>query len=157
MTIAALTNLRTLLADCEAFRAWVGAADATEAKARIYRVAEDAADATRPFALVAAGDDDDSEFDSAGAANFFAAAGSLILRFEADVRSKYSADDAKAEIDFSNQVGTVLAEMKALAGSGAYLNIREIDMTMPPARSSIEEQEAGDDYFQIELEVRWGV
>lgn len=154
MSIAAIRNARTLLANCSAFQTWAGAANATAALSSIVRVAD--ASPSRPFALLSAGDSESQGAEAGGATTHFALSGTVQLRFEWDIPDDYADDPRGAEIKFLNDLGEILNDLEDLAGTDSYLNVRQIVMSIPPTRSSEVEDAAGDDFYLAEFEMEWG-
>ena len=151
--------LADTLAASAAFRAWVGATTGTEeenlaaALARIYEYESESW--TRPYALVSHDDLWAAEKIADGTRNLFSHNGELFLGFEADATGTDAESSARA---FSNTVGTILDEMKALAGTPGYLNIVDIMKKTGPQRcrpDRRDEADAAEDYWLIELRVRW--
>lgn len=153
-----LTNLQTILANCATFQEWVGADNAEAAKARIYLVAVDEGSYIRPYALVAQGDEWKRELSAGGAGHVFQPSGNLFLMFEANVSEAYQSDHRDAELEFTNKIGTIIKEMEALAGQSGYLTVNYINYKEEgPSRSSEDERETQGDFYQVILEVGWGV
>jgi len=154
-----LENLRTLLANSATFKTWVGAADVTAAKDRIYLAGVAGTAYTRPYAVVmqagAGGLERVAEAD--GAAKRFIASGRLLLALEDDVPSDYQSSYADAELDFTNTIGAIISEMEALAGTSGFLAVKHIAIHSGPARSDADEKSSTGDYYQIVLEVEWGI
>jgi len=130
----------------------VGAADAVEAAASIHQIAADSP--TRPFALIATGDTLKSEAIAGGAQNVFEDSGELFLLFEADVTADLGHFDSEDE--FMADIDLIVGDIKTLAGQSGYLSVTDIRLVVGPSRASIEEQNAGDDYYQVIFAVAWG-
>ena len=154
-----LTHLQTLLANCASFQTWVGADNVEEAKAKIHLIAIGGDDFNRPFALIAQGDDWQSRADAGGASNWLQDSGSLLLLFEANIKSTYQDKNhyKDAELEFTNPIGTVLQDMKTLAGKSGYLTINEIRKKAGPMRSDPDEKATEGDYYQIIFDIAWGI
>lgn len=171
-----LENLKVLLANCAAFRAWVGAADVTAARARIWLVdvpppaaagrSYTAAElsAKRPLAII-----DEFEFEDGRpggdawgsqrvALGGFVESGRLLLRFEADVPTADVNDPASAKLSIMNQVGAVVSDMRNLGtGDNEYLSIHRITRHHPYARSDQAEAPTQKDHFSVSYRIDWGV
>ena len=149
-------TLRTMLANSAAFQTWVGAADATAAKARIYPFTIDEGSYTRPYAIVTFGDGGFSLNNvGTGAADSFQDRGQLRIFFEANVSAGNQGNHADSVYEFTNQIGAVLSDIAALAVSG-YLVISSFRVSVP-SRSDAEEKDAGADYFNVVVEVEYGI
>jgi hypothetical protein len=147
MSTVAATNLKNLIADVTAFRTWVGAADQTEARARVYVAGVDAEDATRPFALVTTDEAPANRRVAGGAADVHEEEGAIQMLFEDDATGTLEA----AAKTFLVAVGGILSGIRALAGNG-YLRIRSIEAA-GVRRADIDED---DDYMQALFRVEWG-
>jgi len=152
--------LADTLAASAAFRAWVGATTGTEeenltaALARIYEYESESW--TRPYGLVSHDDLWHAGKIADGSHNLFSHDGELFLGFEADAEETGDAELSARR--FSNTVGTILDEMKALAGTPGYLNIVDIQKKTGPQRcrpDRRDEADAAEDYWLIECKVRW--
>lgn len=155
----AMENLKTLVAACPAFQTWVDADDATEAAAHVYLVALSAPVAARPFAMAREKEPADHRRPSiaGGSHQHFAEAGTLELLFEDAVAAGDADDHEDAELAFMAHVNAVVADMMALAGSGAYLIVRGITIVNGPARVHPDARQSDGDYYQVLLDVAWGV
>ena len=152
--------LAATLAASAAFRAWVGATTGTEqenlaaAQARIYEYESESW--TRPYGLVSHDDLWHAGKIADGSHNLFSHDGELFLGFEADAEETGDAELSARR--FSNTVGTILDEMKALAGTPGYLNIVDIQIKTGPQRcrpDRRDEADAAEDYWQAEFRIRW--
>lgn len=155
-----LGNLRDLLQDCVSFQTWVGALDAASAAANIYLVAlsEPVAD-KRPFALIAQREPAvvESLAIAGGAGQQFNDNGQLELLFEATVDPADAGDHAAAELRFTNAVGAIVDEMKSLAGTDGYVQLRSVGVLRGPARAHPNERDSEGDYYQVQFAVAWGL
>lgn len=152
-----LTNLQTLLANSATFQDWVDAADADEAKARIYLIAVSEGSYTRPYALISTGDSWERKLTAGGASHCFEPSGSLFLLFEANVSEANKNSHRDAELEFANKIGAIISEMETLAGQSGYLAVYSISLKAGPSRSGEDEKDAQGDYYQIMFEISWGI
>ena len=158
-----LDNLRTLVAASSTFQTWVGAEDAAAAKAHIYLVGVDPAGegeslaSKRPMAVVRhkVPADVEAEAVAGGARQHFTHRGALELLFEDTVATAQQSDHGDAELAFANHVDGVLSDMKALAGSGTYLNMIGHATLNGPARAHPDERASEGDYYQQSVEIEW--
>ena len=155
-------NLQTLLANSAAFQTWVGATGTAEekvtaARARIYIAAKPGADVLRPHALIWVGDEWDSAVSSGGAVQHFLDRGTLYMDFIDDVDEDDKDDHGDALLAFTNNVGAVIGEIEALAGSNGYLVVNRISKRMGPVRASVVEEDSLGDYYFFSFDVGWGV
>jgi hypothetical protein len=155
-----LDNLRDLLADCASFQTWVSALDAESAKADIYLVAlSEPVGPKRPFALIAHREPAvlESRAIAGGVGQQFNDNGQVELLFEATVDPADAADHAAAELRFTNAVGAIVDEMKSLAGTNGYVQVRAIGVLRGPARAHPNERDSEGDYYQVQFAVSWGL
>lgn len=118
-----LDNLRTLVANSSSFQTWVGAENATVAKASVT-IEESAPGSNRPFAIVGFDSPPEREASAGGTRNYFELRTTLWLAFEAAISDTDSPEDSLYE--FTNTVGAIIGEMELLAGTGGYLNATSI-------------------------------
>jgi len=170
-----LEDLRTLVANCAAWRSWTQTATVAAAKEKVYLVdlpppAKDEAHeeedlvARRPFAVV---DEFEAPNDRSGADAFvmdraslgaFQLGGRLLLSFEDDVPPEDAGDPAAAKLRFMNNVGAVLQEIKALgAGENDLLSVHRVARWEPWRRSPKEEEPTQGDYMRVSFVVTWGI
>jgi hypothetical protein len=146
-----IRNAKTLLGDTAGWIAWTGADDATAAKVFIHEGAEPAT-ATRPFCVV-----DLAGFDmtmiGGGSRHQFRESGSVLLLFQ-DAATE--SDDTDAHFDFLNNLGTVLTDMRELAGSGGYLLVNRIALESIIARSTVLQGETTN-YYEAIVRLDYGV
>lgn len=133
-----LTRLQTLIAASDAFQTWTGTANATEAAARVHLieaplVGDNAVNF--PCVTIWPGDAHELRRVAGGARNHFIDAGSVIAWFEAAITADYQNDPRNAHLEFMNNVGAVLEDLIALAGSDTYLNVTEIGLDYGPSET----------------------
>lgn len=165
----AQNNLRVSLADCATFRTWVGAEgddSQQQARDRIHDeglpepplgVTFGLADlqALRPHAVISTLGLH-SEHGSTGSVFGFDDSGILVLRLEQDVPQDIAHDMAEIGRRFTNTIGAIWDELKALSGGGGYLAIESIDMPEPWGRSAEQDAESMGDFVRVELTITWG-
>lgn len=147
-----LDSLAELVASSTSFQTWVGALDATAAKAKVYRTARDQSGASawaRPFALATI----PSGWNLTDALQQYAT-GSMHLLFEDDVDSANAGSHEDAAYEFTNNVGAVIKEMIRNASSPGYLYVSGIEIVSGAQRACVEE---GSDYYQIWFRVAYGL
>jgi len=157
-------HLQTLVCASGTFQALVGVTSGTEAeriaaaRAHCYRIAVDEPiPAKRPFALVTQHEDWSQESEAGGTGHAYTGSGTLYVRFEVDVADADQDDHAAAYQTFANTVGTIIAEMQALAGTAGYLSVHAVELAGPIQRSGPDERASEGDYHEAYLLVRWGV
>lgn len=109
-------NLRDLLSESATFQAWVGAANATEALARIhYHGFKAPLTKTRPYALVAPATFDSFHWEktAGGASNHYSVSGRLVMTLAQDVDSEQDVDDQRTT--FMNTTGPIIADVSRLS------------------------------------------
>ena len=169
-----IQNLRVSVADCDAFRTWVGASgdDAQEqARARIHNTALPPPDGggeytlnemkgLRPYAIIGMAPDDrqpgfQMSIDSVGAAGFdYELSGRLAMLFEQDVPDEIKNDPGEIDIRFLNTCGAILAELGVLSGQGGYLAWSDLD-AHGPFRTHPEFVETYGDVVQLDMTIDW--
>lgn len=145
-----LAALKARIAASAAFMTWTGAEDATEAAAFVFVQAADPDSAERPFAVVYW---DPWSVDRTGVASYITA-GTLMIRFEADVDAANTAHD-DAAYAFLNAVGAVIED---LIEAEDTLRIKRVrmdprDLVRSPKR---EHGAGGGDYYQATVAVECG-
>ena len=168
-----LEDLRTLLANCPAWRTWTGDATAELAKRHVHLVdippapsaagysAADLAE-LRPFARVDEYEEADRlvggfvlERVSLGA---FMPSGKLVLTFEDEVPQEDANDPAAAKLRFMNNVGAVLKDLVDLGdGEGDYLSVHKVEKLGRIARATEEDVETMGDYLQAQYVIHHGI
>jgi len=136
-----LGYLRDTIAASTAFQAWVGAADAAEAKESIYPVA--ARVASMPYCVIDWAENWARIADAGGTRNHFAGGGDLVMTFQAAIADGLG--EADAAWTFMNNVGAVISDMEKLAGTDPYLNITEISKENGPVRPTEDEVQSATD------------
>ena len=160
-----------LLADCEAFQAWLGAADAAAAAGSIHlagyedpKQADGQSDdayrtaraATRPLAVVGFS----GEFSGAPDAEprgYYRHNGSLEVRLQhmADVDGE-DLTEGQALLTFANAIGAILGEIESTAGTGGHLTVVGYRTSDGPRRMDPLEVSAGElDVYQVTIEFDW--
>lgn len=137
-----LEHLIASIAESSNFQAWVSAEDEDEALAFIHKLETDADDVARPCAFV---NYVGAENEITLSVGFVRREGTLMVIFEADAGT----DDLD---EFADDIDGVLADMQDLSGTAGYLNISGIRKFAPAQANRIEEQ-AGDNYYQMVVEV----
>jgi len=156
-----LTAVRKLLANCEAFQAWTGSADADEALDKIIYLSLDL-NAVVPAVFAEVDFTSSSDYDVV-ADRYFRQSGAVTLYFRADVNPLYATSRSDAQLDFMNNMGLVIDDMKFLSGNPGFIKTSKISRAMGPIRSSIhehqnenEEPDNVDDYFEVSYNIEWG-
>jgi hypothetical protein len=151
----AMEGAKILLADSTTFQAITGAADAEEAKAFIHLAAyvPDAGAFVRPFALVSSQGADSCKRIGTGAWND---SGTFKILIEREIPAAYQADDQQtgAELEFKNQIGEIIEEIRDLSNQPGYLILRQIRMTDGPFRYAAEELK---NVMGCWIEALWGL
>lgn len=153
-----LALLRTSLASCPRFRAWIGATGAEEeqqasALARIYVGAAETW--ARPYILVGEIADYQAVVSASGVSNVFDHRGGLRASFEADAGGGEPGAELLA---FANAVGEILDELKERAGLGGYLNVIGVGLDEGPVRCARDETDGAaerEDYWQATARIEW--
>ncbi|MGD8237838.1 MAG: hypothetical protein PVH68_04760 [Armatimonadota bacterium] len=164
-----LERLRTMLANCDTWQTWTGATGGTEAeriaaaKEHIYipvipRVDGEeypttVADA-RPYALIDQGATHGRDSVSTGPRGL--PSGSILLMIAADTPDAVADDPSDAQQSFMGNVGDVLDELDALAGTSSHLALRSWELINGPFRSD-DFEEASGDYWEVVYEISWSV
>ena len=151
MSTLTATNLKHLIADVTAFRTWTGTATQETARARCYIAGVDEGDYVRPFCLVIAEETPTDRRVAGGAVDVHVEEGHLLVLFEDDASGDTMED---ADVNFSNDVGGILAGILALAGRPGYLSIASVSQREAPGRFV---EDAGDDAYQALYDVEWGL
>lgn len=163
-----LENMRSLLAVSATFQTLRNAANATDAKVGIHLVSLpepvdghvytlEELQAYRPFALIDFPDDGESFNSSRIAETAYQDSGRLVMMLEAEVPDALAKRPADAKIWFLNQVGAILTEMMAYSGDAGYLTVHTFRILRGPERSRDDVLSAEGDFFQVLLEIEWGV
>lgn len=149
----AMVNLRDLIAECESFQAWTGAAGSQEAKNYLFMTAYAPANGifTKPFGLVCRTENDKDETIAVDEDNV---GGDLELRFEDTIPVDYEEVPKNAELYFLNMVEAVLAEMWVLSRQAGKFAINSITLIEGPTQY---EETAGKYVNGTRLMVNWGI
>lgn len=161
-TIAAMSYLEESLAASSNFQVWIEATGTpTEkiaaVKARVHiTIVEDAATASRPFALIMRGDSASAQRNSFGVSDGFAKSGSLRLVFTAD---RNTANPEASEIEtFAATVESIIDDVLDVSGQGGYLSIEGLELVEAPGLAAPENYEADDtaaEWIDCEYSVGW--
>lgn len=146
-----LKYLRDTLAASASFQVWVGAADATEAAARVFYVSTAAM--TLPLAVLDWGAGD-LEADAGGSRSWYRQEGELLLLLRGSVSSSEDADEAAEAMNFMNTIGVIVSEVLALSGQPGYLDVLRVSHG-PPVRPTHKQAKTSGDFYQVELRVRY--
>lgn len=153
-----LENVRTLIAASTTFQDWVGAENAAAAKADLHLCEADPLSVSRPCGVIYFPDTDTLRLPSiaGGQGNLYAPQGKALVSFWADAAVGDGIDETEAnyELTFANEIGDILSDIMALAGTDSYINVVECGVLKGPHRAARKE-EHGTPYFWIELELRW--
>ena len=163
----ACENLRKTLADAAAFRTWTGAANQSQALARIYRTAlpppsdnKNAYSLTelqtlRPHVIVwterygnnATAVSDCFEFSESG---------EFGLRFTQDVDPAIANDPAEIQLRWENSLGTIFDDMRALAGTAGYLAITGFEWDGELTHTGKKDLPQKGDAIVAQVSMSWG-
>jgi hypothetical protein len=171
-----LSHLRVLLADCAAFRSWVGAADQAAALARIHLCelpppaaagpgyTDDELVALRPCAVIdlwtsprGFGDEPQSWRRLGSPAGPFAEAGKLALNLIDNVAAGDADSLVDAKFAFLNDVGATISDLLDLAGTDGYLNVTSVEIYQGPGRADGKMLDTYGDHWLVQLLVHWGL
>lgn len=149
-----ILNGQNIFAASATWQGMTGAANATEAKDFIYTPYAPG-DTSNPFMVLS--DNVSEAFTSigGGAANIFRANGAFYVLIQTDVESGDTPMEAYWRVN--NQVGKIIEEVEALAGTPGYLDVRNITKVEGPIRSDEDEEtQNGSAYWQTKLLIQWG-
>ena len=170
-------RLKVLLANSATWQTWTGSANATAALDTIYLnalpkpaaadgYALDELQTYRPFAVIAT--DEAEGFAKAkfaeGSSFSFDESGRMTLTIEADIAAGDVDDDAEASMKFKNNLGNVLAEIAALAGTEGtievdgnpmYLRVTNISVDAGPYRSDEDQVPTEGDFYMVQIGIEW--
>lgn len=155
-------NFVLTLADADAFRTWVGAADQAAAKNRIhleglpppddghtYTLAE--LQAVRPYAMFFTRTWNLEQDAGGGPFGYGAPHGTISCAFVQDVPSAIANHPGEVGRRFINTIDGIVVDMKGLSGDAGYLAIRRIAVPEPWWRSTKEELATEGDVQAVEL------
>ncbi len=163
-------HLRTMLADCDAFRTWAGAADQAEALERIHHEGLPApanhADvftlaelqAYRPYAVVYTGEENgfSRTLDAAGGDFSFASSGQLKLRLYQDAPESCGDEPSSdANLQFKNAIGQILDDLCELAGQPGYLAFNQITLDNGPYWAHPNSAPTEGVWQGVEIGIQW--
>jgi len=146
-----LHYLRLTVAGSSNFQTWVGAANATEALARVYPILTDTL--TLPLAAVDFADNFRRSLFASDVRNWFKQEGDLAVLFRASIDSEHN--EADAAYTFLNSVGAIISDMEALAGKPGYLDISGITVDAGPQRPLEDEKKTIGDFYEIIFRIEW--
>lgn len=150
----AMVNLRNLIAECESWQAWTGAADAEAAKAYMSITAcyvGESGEFVKPLCLILRTENDN---DVSIAVDSNAVSGDLEVRFDDVIPVDYTEEPGNGELYFLNKVEAVLAEMWELSRQAGKFAINDIQLLEGPARY---EEKTGVFINVIRLQIGWGI
>lgn len=143
-----LANLRNLIADCDAFRAWTGTATQAAARARCHFVSQVPGRMPRPHVMLGLGDGWRREKHAEGVPPPFRTVGGYWLRFEDIVNTAYEGNPAQEALAFINAVEAIEEEMEGKSGGNdGSFRIGSIAPTTPTPFVSAHEEGEKDLYF----------
>jgi hypothetical protein len=162
--------LRTTLADCAAFRVFVGAAGPSQARERIHLDTLPAPDGgadehplselqeLRPFAIVYTAEVDGlrATADAVSDAREFHYGGRLGIHLERDVPPEIAGDPQEVSRTFKNAVGQIIDGLAALAGTAGYLDSQTISLSAGPLRAHPDNYPTEGDHQWAIVEIEWG-
>lgn len=150
----AMVNLRNLVAECESWQAWTGAADAEAAKAFLYVAAyyiPKDTELVKPLGVICRTENDKNE---AIAVDSDTVGGDLELRLEDKIPIDFKEQPGNAELYFLNMVEAVLREMWTLSRQPGKIGINSITLIEGPG---LYEETAGNFVNGIRLMINWGI
>ena len=147
--------LRTMVANSTSFQTWVGAVDATAAKAFIHLIRTNPTP-TWPLAVIDFGDEYGRLRESGGSNQVFTQLGSMLLMFEMKVTPFNTDNWQDAGLALTNQVGLILDDIQAQAGQPDMLAIKSWELKKLGRTDEDERQSTGNDLYTIVFEIDWG-
>jgi hypothetical protein len=152
-----LDVLRTMIAGCATFQAWLGIDPErpaeerlAEAKQRVYVVS--ATLPARPFALIGFG----SRWAARRIADAYAYSGSAFLQLAKDIQEDEGGDQDAAFLAFVRDAGEIVEELFAQAGGDGTLRFEEISRSKAPGMGSLESDATKGEYAFVEYALQWG-
>jgi len=155
MTTLVATGIQTMIADVDAFRSWVGAADQAEALEHALLAGADEGDYTRPIALILTTASQVARRFAGGSRDYFDDPGRVLVLFEADVDEVDAGSIEDTYVAFCNDVGPVISGILELAGQEGYPHLRAVPLEHVPQRS--DDEELPDDYMQCAWVIERGI
>lgn len=160
-------NLINSLADSSAFQTFVGAATATQARARVHKsalppprdgdkFALEELQTLRPYALVWSTAYHRGHDGSGGGFEFDAGDGALSILVEEDVAVEIADNPAEIENRFEAHLDAIIADLIAVAGSAGYLAIEDLSITDEYARTHPDLVHTYGDVIATVIDVKWG-
>jgi len=148
-------NCRTLLANVEAVRTFLGAADVAAAEAMIYTFFA-AASVARPLIVIGL-PQGEYGFERTGENAWLPVANGLEICFERAVPEEYQADGSEVDAmyDFTNLVGAAVEGIAELAGTDAYFNVVALTLQTGPGRATFEDKTGRGDFMQCVFRAEW--
>lgn len=157
--------LRTSLAACSTFQDLVGANSATAALTKIYHEGLPPPEGDEytlaelrryyPFAWVGQSADEGFVKDARGDGQFFVESGTLWLHIRREVPESLELDQAAADLEWKNIVGTIIDELCTLAGQGNYLCFHRVTVA-GLYRNTRDAYSAQGQCQAVDLEFTWG-
>ncbi len=135
----AVDNVRNLLADCAAFRTWVGAADRAGALEAVFTPR--ATDPVGPFAVVLL--PDELSFPQI-ASDGWGERLSVLVMLQAPVTHE---DEYEAYLSFCNPVGQIKDQMGVLAAGGDHFVPTNVKFMQTPERLRERHHETESDFY----------
>lgn len=161
--------LRTMLADCDAFRTWSGAANQAKALARIHVMGLPPPEngdvhtlvelqTYRPYVIVWTNETEgfSLEADAGGDRFHFAEGGTLMLELNQDVPEEITNNRREIYRRFMNSIGQILDDLQQLAGTAGYLTVRRMVVVDGPNRSDRKSWSKQGDYVDVRIRLEWG-
>lgn len=151
-----LDLMRTLIANCAAFRTATGAANVTAAKAFVHFIEADlAVDTTGQdfFCIVDFGGTRSFSVDSMGSGNHFTDEGSIGVLWHKTISEANEGSLRDTLLELTGVIGDIWEQMRALSGTDDFLNVVDGSTTEGPYASSEEEEKSSDDYWAAQRDV----
>lgn len=150
-----LSNMRTMLSNCAAFRTWTGTATVALALAQIHYGGADPATDTAPLAIVDFAPGSGGRESVAQGQWRYSAPLAIDVTFIADVSAQTS--DSDALLTHWNNVGAIVSDVEGLAGTGGYLGISRSDIADGPTRVVSRERATRGDWAEMTIRFSVGV
>jgi hypothetical protein len=147
-----LVRLRQMVAECESFLAWTGAATSELAKDHIHLL-QSTRNPALPLCLIDYGDGFDRERIGVSMNRPFEQRGTLIafLRDQVDP----ALDEAEATIAFCNRLGALWQDLERMIVTEGRLLITSIGLAANPARITSDRRPHTGDLFEAALSISW--
>lgn len=122
-----MANLKESLAQCAAFRTFVGAESVAAARALIYQLdVVDPASIDRPYAVVGLGEINGEKI-AGGAQNVFSASGAPMFILVADVNTALPHDDQV--LTMTNALGAIVVQLAQNTGAYGYFSFDQFTIS----------------------------